>query len=398
MLTVSVVIPLWNGKKWIQPCLAALFEQSTFGQADGAGFALDVIVVDNGSVDDSPKVVEREFPQARLLSAGRNLGFAGGCNLGLNATAGEIAVLLNQDTVVQPGWLAGLVDALADSGVGVAGSLALGSDGAVVQHAGGVVDWPLGVARHLGQGETDSSRWRRDADVAFVTGASFGLRRELLDRIGPLDAGFWPGYYEDVDYCWRARDAGYSVRFVAGSVLRHAESSSFTDSLYSAYARLRGRLRFCLKHLPPRDFVEEFLPAEMAYRATVLAGDRRGQIARAYLEAIPMTLDLWPRRGATAEEVNGAVAGLLALCPPLAPPRSEEEGIPAPTQPLLTPSRLDGVPLLGRARRALHQLALFYAERRQRELLALIAQQQETIRRLQAENERTPSTDKGADV
>ena len=111
-----------------------------------------------------------------------------------------------------------------------------------------------------------------------------------------------------------------------------------------------------------------------------------------------MALDLWPQRGATAEEMDGAIAGLLALCPRLAPPRPGDEGMPASARPLLTPSRLDRIPLLGRARRALHQLAIFYAERRQRELLALIDQQQETIRRLRAQNEHRPSTDSGAEV
>ena len=121
MQTISVIIPLWNGEKWIRACLSSLD-----GQDDGAPFALEVVVVDNGSHDKSPALVEDEFPAARLIRNGRNLGFAGGCNVGLAAATGGVLVLLNQDTQVRPGWLAALVAALTEPGVGVAGSLAAG--------------------------------------------------------------------------------------------------------------------------------------------------------------------------------------------------------------------------------------------------------------------------------
>ena len=380
MRTVSVIIPLWNGEKWIRPCLAALA-----GQATGAPFALEVVVVDNGSQDASPVIVENEFPAARLIRNGRNLGFAGGCNVGLAAATGDALVLLNQDTIVQPGWLAGLVTALDAPSVGIAGSLALLAEGKRVQHAGGVVDWPLGVARHWGHGEALDARWRQAGDAQFVTGASLALRREVLEKIGPLDEAFWPGYYEDVDFCWRAREAGYSIRYAPASTLIHAESGSFTDPVYTGWARLCGRLRFCLKHLPAQRFVDEFLLAEAAYQPTVLAGDRYGQIARAYLEAIPMAFALWQERGTSNDLIALASAGLARLCPPLQAMESARADIPAPSQPLLVPSALDRLPLWRRLRRSLHQLAIFYSERRQRELLSLIQKDREYIQRLEAE-------------
>ena len=104
MPTVSVIIPLWNGEKWIRPCLTALIRQ-----ANGTPFALQVIVVDNGSQDSAPDSVENEFSTVHLIRNGQNRGFAGGCNTGLAAATGDVLVLLNQDTVVRPGWLAGLV-------------------------------------------------------------------------------------------------------------------------------------------------------------------------------------------------------------------------------------------------------------------------------------------------
>lgn len=380
MRTVSVIIPLWNGEKWIRPCLTALTRE-----AEAAPFALEVIVVDNGSSDGSPAIVEKEFPGVCLIRNGQNRGFAGGCNVGLAAAAGDVLILLNQDTFVQSGWLAGLVAAVDEPGVGVAGSLALLADGTTIQHAGGVVGLPLGIARHLGYGEALDSRWQSGADVRFVTGASLAMRREVLEAIGPLDEGFWPGYYEDVDFCWRARDAGYRIRFAPASALVHAESGSFTDPIYTAWARLRGRLYFCLKHLPIPFFLDDFLPAETEYSPTVLAGDSYGRIARAYLEAIPMAIQLWRQRGATSEQLDAAILGLAQLCPPLSPTENSLGPLPDSGLPLLTPSPLDRIPLLGRVRRSLHQLAIFYSERRQRELLAVIRADRARIRRLEAE-------------
>lgn len=378
MKTVSVIVPLWNGEAWIRACLAALA-----GQSEAAPFAVEVVVVDNHSTDDSAGIVEREFPWARLLRNRRNLGFAGGCNVGLAAATGDPLVLLNQDTVVQPGWLVGLVAALEKGGAGVAGSLALLADGQRVQHAGGEVAWPLGVARHRGYGERLTPAWQQPGPVPFVTGASLALRREVLDAIGPMDQGFWPGYYEDVDFCRRAREAGYSVHYAPDSILIHAEGGSFSAGPYSRWAQLRGRLRFCLKHLPAPRFVEEFLPAEAAYGPTVLAGERNGEIARAYLEAIPMLYALWRERGETDALIGQAMAGLARLCPPPQPAATHPTAAPPVATPFLAPSPLDRLPLLGRARRALHQLVIFYSERRQRELLAHIRRLEEEIARLQ---------------
>ncbi len=384
MPSASVIIPLWNGAQWIRPCLTALVEQT-----EAAPFAAEVVVVDNGSTDSSPAIVENDFPTVRLITNGRNLGFAGACNIGLAAVTGDSLVLLNQDTRVQPGWLTALVSALQETGVGVAGSLALLDDGKTVQHAGGVVDWPLGIARHRGYGEPLHERWRESCPVQFVTGASLAMRREVLERVGPLDENFWPGYFEDVDFCWRSQEIGYSVVYTADSTLLHAESGSFTDSVYTAWARLRGRLRFCLKHLPAQDFLDKFLPAETTYQPTVLAGDHHGQIARAYLEAVPMLFAEWGMRGESAAQIGEAMAGLARLCPPLMaaqPTASAHSGsIPAPGKPLLAPSRLDRLPLLGTVRRAVHRLAIFYSERRQRELLGLIRQDRAYIQQLEAE-------------
>jgi GT2 family glycosyltransferase len=249
-LRASVIIPLWNGAGDIAACLDALLAQ--------AGVDVEVVVVDNGSEDDGAALVAARYPAVRLLRNDRNLGFAGGCNVGLRAARGDALVLLNQDTEVQPGWLAALLTALDAPDVGIAGSVARYPDGAV-QHAGGTVD-ARGEARHL---TAPVSELR---DVDFVTGASLAISRRAYAAVGPLDEVFSPAYFEDVDWCYRARRAGFRVVLAPRSVLVHKEVSAGAGEGHAArYGYHRHRLRFVLKHWSPEALRASFLPAERAW-------------------------------------------------------------------------------------------------------------------------------------
>lgn len=125
---ISAIVLSWNGKKYIADCLDALLAQ------DYAH--LELLVVDNGSTDGTPELVAEQYPLVTLIRNGRNLGFAPGNNIGLRAATGDLLVLLNQDTRVQPGCLAALAATFADPSIGVAGCKLLYPDG-TIQHAGG---------------------------------------------------------------------------------------------------------------------------------------------------------------------------------------------------------------------------------------------------------------------
>ena len=142
--TISVVIPVWNGRHHLRNCLDALQDQ---GVPD-----LEIIAVDNGSADGSAGFVAEHYPQVQLIRNERNLGFAGGCNTGLREARGSILVLLNQDTVVQPGWLAAMVCPFEEKQVGVVGAKILEPDGSTLSHAGGYLEWPLALGWHVGIG------------------------------------------------------------------------------------------------------------------------------------------------------------------------------------------------------------------------------------------------------
>lgn len=306
MITVSVVIPAWNGSAYLPACLDALLAQ--------AGAPLEVTVVDNASTDGSADLVAGRYPQVRLIRHERNLGFSGGCNAGLRVATGEILILLNQDTVVAPDWLPALLPAFENPAIGIAGCKSFFQDGQLLQHAGAYIEWPLGWSHHYGYREPDGPAWSEPRAVEFVTGAALAMRRAVLDGIGLLDENFWPGYFEDVDYCFRARAQGFGVWYWPAARLVHLERKSPIElAALNRYLHL-GRLRFLLKHMPPQRWLSEFVPAEQAYQRQVAGGALSPILRLGYLQSTLIVAGLFRQRGAGAAAfLEPVTATLLQL-------------------------------------------------------------------------------------
>jgi GT2 family glycosyltransferase len=286
--------------------LDALLDQGASG--------VEIIVVDNASSDGSPDLVAERYPQVELIRNQSNLGYAGGCNAGIRASCGETLIVLNQDTRVHQGWLKGLVDAARRPRVGVVGCKILYPDGETLQHAGGWVEWPRGIAGHYGAYERDEGQWDAPRQVDYVTGAAMAFPRQVYDRVGPLDEGYWPGYYEDVDFCSSALRAGYEIWYTPEAVMRHAESTSIADSAARDAAFHRGRLRYVLKHLSPQRLVDEFAPQEQADVASVRSDILRYGLRSAYLEAIPVAATVLPSRwNANTQTIDRVLVALHQL-------------------------------------------------------------------------------------
>lgn len=256
-MRASVIVLSWNGMNDLQECLDAVRSQDF---AD-----LELIVVDNASTDGSADFVASHYPDARLIRNEQNLGFAAGNNRGLRAATGNVLVLLNQDTIVRAGWLQALVEALVcDARRGIVGGKALYPDGRI-QHAGGFVD-DQGNGDHYGYRQKDEGQFEQVREVDFVTGAALAISRAAFVAAGEMDEGFGTAYWEDTDWCYRAREAGFQVVYVPQAVLVHKEASMAAKESHEAmYGLQRNRLRFVLKHWPARRLVDEFLPAERAW-------------------------------------------------------------------------------------------------------------------------------------
>ncbi len=248
--TLAVVLPAWNGADFLAACLRALLEQDA---------PLTVTVVDNASTDDSVAVARGVMASAperiTLLENGYNLGFAGGCNVGLRhalSTDADIFVLLNQDTVVQPGWARAILDTFAErDSAGVVGCQIL-APGGTLQHAGATLDPTSALSTPI----TDpalASKLRVLHGMDYVTGAAFAIHRRVVDKIGCLGEEFYPAYYEETDYCWRARRAGFEVVYQPRAVAVHAEAHRLDLHSFARLAAVhRHRLLFALRHFDAR--------------------------------------------------------------------------------------------------------------------------------------------------
>ncbi len=250
-MRASIIIPVWNGAHLLSGCLDSLEEHA------GAEL-LEVICVDNASEDGSAALISEGYPQVRLLCEPINVGFAGGVNAGIEAARGDVLVLLNQDCIVQPGWLAALGQALtAHPELGVAGCTISKADG-TTDHVAATIRRPDAYGIHLAEAAGEELKL---AD--FVTGAAMAIPRPVVEAVGLFDEGFYPGYYEDADYCYRARRQGLAVACVAEARVVHlAQGTAWqADTVRHHVNHCLARYRFVAKHFDSQE-TSEFFAAE----------------------------------------------------------------------------------------------------------------------------------------
>jgi GT2 family glycosyltransferase len=252
-MNFSVVIPVWNGAEVVLDCLRAVYAHSS-------EHLLEVIAVDNASPDESAQLIRDNFPQVTLLHQPVNLGFAGGVNAGLNAAQGDVMILLNQDCLVQPGWLDALTQALRDHPeAGIAGCTIFNADGSL-NHAGAFIQRPAAVGVHLADRVADAPQ-----PVEYVTGAAMVIRRSTWDTVGRFDEGFYPAYFEESDYCYRARGAGLDTWYIPWAHVIHLFSGREWqhDPLKHTANQHQSRYRFVCKHFTSQE-TTAFTAAELA--------------------------------------------------------------------------------------------------------------------------------------
>ncbi|MEO8285838.1 MAG: glycosyltransferase family 2 protein [Chloroflexota bacterium] len=260
--SASIVVVSYNTSAYIVGCIESLL-------------ALDyprveIIVVDNASSDGSVELIRGRFPEIDLVELPDNRGFAGGASVGLFMASGEIVATVNPDVRLDPAWLREIAATLAREEVGIVGSKILYPDGKTIQHAGGVVHYPLATVDHIGRGELDNGQYDTGKAVSFVTGAALAMRRDVGQQLGFFDDEFFPVYYEDIDLCWRADKEGLSTFYQPRAVAYHEETVTLDrkGSLYYSFYHA-NRLRFVVKHYSPEQVMLDFLPAEAAR----IAGD-----------------------------------------------------------------------------------------------------------------------------
>jgi GT2 family glycosyltransferase len=303
MKSFTFIVPTWNGAAFIGGCLSSLVPQLQTGDA--------IIAVDNGSADGTAALVEHQFPGVQVLRQDRNWGYGGGANCGMRYAHTDAAVILNQDIAFKDGSVSALRQRLELNGPAVIGSKLLYPDGRTIQHAGGIMRMPRGEPDHYGYHQIDDGSYERMAEPDYVTGALFVIDRQVSETIGGFDEGFFPAYYEEVDYCYRAREAGFPIIYEPASVAIHYESQTYGQHSNPYHqAMSRGRLRFLLKHLSTRQFCDEFVPAERLWLAEQSSEVYRRILVHAYLHSM-LTVPRLQAQGLLADSAPAAVERLL---------------------------------------------------------------------------------------
>ncbi len=256
-MDLSVVIVSWNTKEYLLPCLASIF-----GKEQRVGS--EVILVDNGSYDESGSEVKKAFPSVRIIQNQENLGFSKAVNQGLQKASGKYVLLLNPDTHVKDGALERLVLFMdAHSDVGVAGAQLLNSDGS---KQSSIANFPslatelfnksllrrLFPKRFPGK-ERDYSE---PVQVDSVIGACMAVRREAIERVGLLDEDYFL-FLEETDWCYRMKKAGWKIYHVPQAEVYHFQGKSaeaekkkakveYYRSRYHFFKKNRGSLQWTI--------------------------------------------------------------------------------------------------------------------------------------------------------
>jgi GT2 family glycosyltransferase len=247
MPKVIFVVVNWNQRQLTLDCLASLYEQCYPN--------FDVVLVDNGSEDDSVSEVRATFPEVIIKENGKNLGIAAANNVGIHyalENEADYVFLLNNDTVVDPAMLDTLVAvAESDPMIGATGPTMLYFDlPETIWCAGNCIDWSTGSTYRLRAGETLNSVMNLEqTEVDFITSCAVCIKTSVLQDVGLMDETYFI-YYDETDWFARARARGWRIIYVPEAKMWHKVSAAMgTASPATDYYMTRNVVRFTNKNL-----------------------------------------------------------------------------------------------------------------------------------------------------
>lgn len=244
---VSIIILNWNGFKDTIECLESL-KKITYT-------SYQVVVVDNGSAGSDAEVLQDRFAgHIHMIKNDRNYGFTGGNNIGiryaLNNAEPDYLLLLNNDTVVDTEFLTEMVKVAESSlSIGLAGSKTyFYDDPRRLQIVWFSVDMRFGRTKALGVKEIDQGQYENIREVDYVQGSCLLIKRKVIQDIGLLDESY-VNYWDETDYCFRARKAGYKIVYVPKAKIWHkVAQTQKRQSGFRWYYRAMSNFRFMKKH------------------------------------------------------------------------------------------------------------------------------------------------------
>ncbi len=218
---VAVVVLNYNGKQYLENYLPSLLTSYSKGK-------YSVYVIDNASTDDSVEFLNKTYPDVKIISLTKNYGFAGGYNEGLKQIDANYYALVNSDLEVTDNWLDDIIGRMdGDKRIAVVQpkilSLERRDEFEYAGAAGGFLDmfnYPFCRGRLFDSVEKDQQQYDTEIDIFWASGAAFIIRAELMDAFGGFDADFF-AHQEEIDLCWRLKNAGYKICCVPSSTVYH---------------------------------------------------------------------------------------------------------------------------------------------------------------------------------
>lgn len=263
MVDLSIIIVSWNVADLLADCLdSILYSSVTFDAAEAHDnkICIEIIVVDSDSTDGTIPMLRRYFPEVILLAQSENVGFTRGNNIGLEAAKGRHLLLLNPDTLILGDALVNMVKFLdAHPEVGIVGPYTLNTNGTMQSTrrrfptvAVGFFEstWlqPFAPKRILREYYVQDAPLIATHEVDWVQGSALAARREVYDQIGGLDPGFFM-FSEELDWCKRAKDAGWQVMFFCNAqIIHHGGQSTQQVSARKHIYFQESKLRYFRKY------------------------------------------------------------------------------------------------------------------------------------------------------
>lgn len=248
---ISVIIVSYNTREILRDCLLSV-------QREDAG--AEVVVVDNNSTDGTIEMIEKEFPQVKLVKNNFNAGFSAANNQGIKITSGEYVLLLNPDTILKPNSLQSLKNAIAAHPGCIIGPALLNTDGSLQISAWRYPSVLKSLAElfylhiKLNVSGYPNSFFDTEAECDFISGAAMFFERNILNELKGLDETlFW---MEDVDFCYRANKNGIKTWYYPQAKIVHLGGQSSSKNYKKAIAnQLLSRLKFTRKNYSVFSFV-----------------------------------------------------------------------------------------------------------------------------------------------
>ena len=282
---VFIVVPNWNGADELRPCLQSLTEQTQ---------KAEIVVVDNGSIDESIKLIEKFFAKIKVIKLEKNYGFAGGVNKGIEYAMSQGAshiALFNNDAVADKNWLKEL-SMKANKKTGIVTGKLLKSDKRNIDSTGDFYSI-YGLPFPRGRNEKDSGQYDNEEEVFAGSGGASLYSVEMFKDISLFDEDFF-AYFEDVDIGFRAQHAGWKVQYNPKATAYHKiGATSGRIPGFARYHSIKNFLMLYLKNMPA-SLYWKYLPKHLWQLCRMFGGSIRDKQMSAYLKALFRFLVLLP--------------------------------------------------------------------------------------------------------